>query len=480
MRRTMPVVALAAALLMAGLPAATLAAPPVRMSDSQTIVECELTSEAGTTFVFVAVSEEFGEFAGLVFWPDGTSPAEDDPAWISDTFSVQLSPDGTQLDASMDLFEYDPTTEPFFGAPVGTATLDATLTLAGPAEDFDESFRDGNRRVRISTSVQPLAAVGTLDLPEDISYTDLTGCAASEVTNSIFETNPNAFVFTSDQIAISCSWEGEDSFVGLFAVTDEFGTFSDIFVSDASGTYFGFSDVATLTTTAFSTSMALTSELTGEVEGSASASATLTPGERINFMDRFDGEKFKVIGQQLLVDGELNVETPAGPQVLAMNDETCFAQDAKVRSISKAPKPAKGPPLANDGPDGALPLAIGDAIAVRTGGTDGAPEEPCIVTVPEEGEFELPFGHTAWYTIEGTGGPVTIDTAGSDFDTALAVYTSDGASFTQVECVDDVFEEPDFFSLQARVTVDTTAGVTYYVQVGGFGGAAGRLQLSVN
>jgi hypothetical protein len=102
------------------------------------------------------------------------------------------------------------------------------------------------------------------------------------------------------------------------------------------------------------------------------------------------------------------------------------------------------------------------------------------VTVPEEGEFELPFGHTAWYTIEGTGGPVTIDTAGSDFDTALAVYTSDGASFTQVECVDDVFEEPDFFSLQARVTVDTTAGVTYYVQVGGFGGAAGRLQLSVD
>jgi len=43
-----------------------------------------------------------------------------------------------------------------------------------------------------------------------------------------------------------------------------------------------------------------------------------------------------------------------------------------------------------------------------------------------------------------------------------------------------VFEEPDFFSLQARVTVDTTAGVTYYVQVGGFGGSAGRLQLSVN
>jgi hypothetical protein len=43
--------------------------------------------------------------------------------------------------------------------------------------------------------------------------------------------------------------------------------------------------------------------------------------------------------------------------------------------------------------------------------------------------------------------------------------------------VDDVFD-PDF-SLQARVTIDTTAGVTYYVQAGGFGGSTGSLQLVV-
>jgi hypothetical protein len=77
----------------------------------------------------------------------------------------------------------------------------------------------------------------------------------------------------------------------------------------------------------------------------------------------------------------------------------------------------------------------------------------------------------------GTGGPVTIDTAGSDFDTVLGVYTGSPGSFTQVACVDDVFE-PDF-SLQARVTIETIAGVTYYVQAGGFGGDAGHLQLVI-
>ena len=42
-------------------------------------------------------------------------------------------------------------------------------------------------------------------------------------------------------------------------------------------------------------------------------------------------------------------------------------------------------------------------------------------------------------------------------------------------CVDDVFD-PEF-SLQGRITVDTVAGTTYYVQAGGFGGSTGRLQL---
>ena len=85
--------------------------------------------------------------------------------------------------------------------------------------------------------------------------------------------------------------------------------------------------------------------------------------------------------------------------------------------------------------------------------------------------FEVPVGHTVWYRIVGTGGPVTVDTAGSDYDTIIAVYTADGSGgFTPVPdaCVDDVGLDPIGVTLQSAVTFDTVAGTTYYVQIGGY------------
>ncbi len=72
-----------------------------------------------------------------------------------------------------------------------------------------------------------------------------------------------------------------------------------------------------------------------------------------------------------------------------------------------------------------------------------------------------------------------MDTAGSDFDTIVGVYTFDGDTYNQVGCVDDV-DTPEGGSLQAAITFGTDPGATYYVQVGGFGGATGRLQLTVS
>jgi len=71
---------------------------------------------------------------------------------------------------------------------------------------------------------------------------------------------------------------------------------------------------------------------------------------------------------------------------------------------------------------------------------------------------EVPFGHTAWWTFTGSGGDVTMDTAGSDFDTVVGVYVLNGGAFEQVGCVDDVFDpETEEGSLQAAITV-TFAG----------------------
>jgi len=86
----------------------------------------------------------------------------------------------------------------------------------------------------------------------------------------------------------------------------------------------------------------------------------------------------------------------------------------------------------------------------------------------------VPLGHTAWWTFTGTGADVTVDTAGSEFDTVVGIYVDDGGLLIQVGCVDDTED-----SLQARLTVPTESGVTYFVQVGGFGGAAGKLVLTV-
>ena len=71
----------------------------------------------------------------------------------------------------------------------------------------------------------------------------------------------------------------------------------------------------------------------------------------------------------------------------------------------------------------------GARTSVATKGASPDFEAPyeCL-TFEEDGEiFEIPVGHTVWYRVVGTGGTITVDTAGSDFDTVIAVYTADGA-----------------------------------------------------
>ena len=82
--------------------------------------------------------------------------------------------------------------------------------------------------------------------------------------------------------------------------------------------------------------------------------------------------------------------------------------------------------------------------------------------------FADQFGRTLWYTIEGTGGPVTIDTAGSAIDTLIGVFVPTDAGFEEIACIDDVEFEPVGATFQAALTIDTEVGVTYYVEVGGF------------
>ncbi len=80
-----------------------------------------------------------------------------------------------------------------------------------------------------------------------------------------------------------------------------------------------------------------------------------------------------------------------------------------------------------------------------------------------------------WYRYTpAANGAIVVDTAGSDFDTVLAVYTGSCGAFTQVGCNDNVGNST------SRVSILGGAGTNYYILAGGFNGATGTLVLNLN
>ncbi|MBL8689748.1 MAG: hypothetical protein JNL04_11645 [Rhodospirillaceae bacterium] len=84
-------------------------------------------------------------------------------------------------------------------------------------------------------------------------------------------------------------------------------------------------------------------------------------------------------------------------------------------------------------------------------------------------------GTSVWWKITPTAsGQVTVSTAGSSFDTLLAVYTGSAVgSLTSVASNDDTGA-----TLQSAVSFNGTAGTTYYVAVDGYSGSTGSIVLS--
>lgn len=100
------------------------------------------------------------------------------------------------------------------------------------------------------------------------------------------------------------------------------------------------------------------------------------------------------------------------------------------------------------------------------------------VDEPVEGEEICPpRGSTVWYALTlDANQTVSINTAGSNYDTTLAVYTgTDYSDLALVDCNDDTF-----FGVQAALTISADAGVTYLIQAGSFGGdGGGQLEISI-
>ena len=475
MRRLSALVAAAAILVML-LPATSLAARADRFEVQQVDFECFLETDGGTTSLFVNASadETFVDFA---FWEVGAEPFEDAPTLVA--ASIDIVADATGVSGTLDLVEFDETVDPPFGDPAGIATIDATFTPDGPPSDVDDRFRQGNRWEKVSGTVQALIPSGELALPNG-DTADLSSCFAQEADLDIFLTNPSAFVQRFDEFFASCTWfdEEAETVVGLFAAMDPFGAFSSVFVSTPDGDLDG-SGETTFTTTELAVDTELFDIDTGDPAGSASGSATLAAtGERLRLVGVSAAEVTKTFAEPYSIDGTLEVTLGSVTAEYPMDDEHCTVADQ--RGILRAVVPG-GPaprPLANDTPEDAKPLALGRRDRVVSGANDPEPEVPCTFEDPNEPEpIDVPFGFTVWYTVQGTGGDLTVDTAGSLIDTVVGVYAEGPSGLEQIGCVDDVFEPS--FSLSAHLTWPSEAGVTYFIQVGGFGGGSGRLETTV-
>ncbi|MFM7173538.1 MAG: hypothetical protein ACKO4U_10955, partial [Caldilinea sp.] len=80
------------------------------------------------------------------------------------------------------------------------------------------------------------------------------------------------------------------------------------------------------------------------------------------------------------------------------------------------------------------------------------------------------IGTTVWYRFTpAVSGTITVNTFGSNYDTVLALYTGRRGALSQVACNDDFTG----MGLQSQISATLSAGVTYSLLVGSYGGSAG-------
>ena len=471
-RRWRLLLALPLAFSLVAVPGAVSANAVVRFDDQAVNLFCDTAGPEGELHLFVSVSSEFGPFANLVAWLPPVDPSQP-PDFTASGSDVVFTPqgDGGLMTVSMPLLDIG-------GNGLGDVAIAATLTPDGAPFSL-EPFREGNRWIKTTGTIAPMAVTGSIDPPGDLPTLLLEdlGCSAEIIDVSVFETQPHAFVLNNEGIVVSCFWETAGGFSFLFAVNDGFGTFAEAgLFSDGVIDLFGSTDTLTLTSTSLAASIPLTDLLTGD-PATAVASATLSPlGSPVESDFLSQNARQRVTEQRLVPSGTLEFSTGDVQTI----DATCFGAEFDSRFMTNVPAGplAGGKVPANDTAEGARPIRMGGVVNDQTRGA-ALEAEIQVDACPEPDDR---FGHTLWYSFTGTGGDVTVDTAGSDFDTIAAVYDE---SLALVDCNDDVLFEPIGGTLQAALTVSTDAGATYYVQVGGFVGfdtgmpEFGRLRLSI-
>ena len=457
MRRALT--ALSCAAILAWLvPGAVSADGLTRYHDHTVEMYCEGPVVGGYAYAsFFSSERDAAASAEVGIWMDPAIPFED-PADVSGVVEAFTATGDDPLVLSADI----PVAGPG-GEDLGTGTLSAELTPNGPASLFSEpSF--GNHKSRTTGTTQEFSGAATFTLGAMSATID--GCSGIVSDIDAWATNPRSFVSSDSGLDLFCHWDTADGFAELFVQAHETDTFASAYIESADGSQSSSSFSGTASTAGLDLDFVLVDPVTNEPNGkTAAATATFTPvGPVVTSTLRQASVQEKLDQQALHAQGVFSFETGAS---FAIDDVACRSISFSRHAASSSPTGPKATSRApaNDAPAGAIALRPGDKLVTSNVGAAVDPEVP-IVTCPE-GPFD-DFGRTLWYAIDGTGGPITVDTAGSLIDTVAAAYAVNGDDLIEVACNDDTEPMPLQISYQAAITFDSVAGATYLVEVGGY------------
>lgn len=355
------------------------------------------------------------------------------------------------VSGTIPMLRFTPGEEP---VPARAASIDLALTPLGERVR-DRTSVSNNDNVRSSTIAftQPVAVSGSVTV-NGTTYSDVPECVGAHETFTTRTTNPDTrvagigsgstydahCVLGDSEGALELIRDGKES-VGFFETFSEenfvFGAIEE--ATWRPGTLRG-----TYTLEEGGSGTATASVEQGVLVEQFDIEDTLGPFRRMVHVERYDAA-----GRLVLPDGT----------TWAL---TCDLEISKGIAILHSPS---GPRVTNDTSADAAPLAAGDRVELKTGRAAPIGE---IGTECAQSEFS----RTVWYSVDGAGGEVTLDTAGSDFDTVLAVYVVTDGELAEIACGND---DEDRFATTAWTT---RPGVRYLVQVGGVDGQSGNLVLT--
>ena len=163
------------------------------------------------------------------------------------------------------------------------------------------------------------------------------------------------------------------------------------------------------------------------------------------------------------------ITLPADVQINSDGDTNAAAHDKfaeLVRPAPLPPPPAAAVSFASAGPSRGFTSS-------QVFSTFGATKE-----IGEPNHCGIPGGASEWYVYQAqSSDTLHIDTAGSDFNTVLAVYTGPGTDFASlipVAC------HSGLDGHDSSVEFTATQGTIYYIAVDGVGGVSGTVVLNFN